>query len=182
MLDLAAYLQNVHAVGFSLLRPVGRAAAGCPVGPPDPVALEKALGRVHARLRLFSAAGIALKVREFEKVKLKLAGGACGGYCPAVNAASFMVLPSGDVYPCGSLAAEKAFCMGNIHGSLSGLAIGSARPAKCAACAFASLCEGGCPARLASLPAMDDLDCVMTKAIASLLGNGRASQKSAVAP
>jgi uncharacterized protein len=172
MVDLAAYLENVHAIGFSLLRKAGRAALpGAAARPPSPQALEAALRRLYARQELYRSMGKRIVLREFDKIEGRMSGRLpCSGYCPAVNAACLLVVPNGDVYPCGSLVGNPAFLMGNVHTSVDALSIEPFVFGRCEKCRYRPVCEGGCPARSMALGVADELDCVITQTIAELVG------------
>lgn len=164
LVDIAIYLGNVNGIGLDLLRIAGRARAGG-IRPPTQEALQKGLAELKDRL---DARNCLLKrklvVREFEKAAYYLGTQhPCLDYCFAAQGRSYVVLPDGDCYPCGSLAGDRQYYMGNVHTAVHPVAIQCIRPRMCAACAYAKVCTGGCPSRGLLRGGFDELDCLMKK-------------------
>lgn len=164
LVDLAVYLGNVNGIGLDLLRQAGRAAES-KIAPADPGSLERGLRALKIRLdqvnRLLPR---PLVVREFEKAKYCLhAEHPCVDYCFAAQGKSFVVLPNGDCLPCGSLAGQAQYSMGNVHSGVHPLSIRCARPEKCNTCVYRKACAGGCPSRGLLRGGFDELDCLMKK-------------------
>ncbi len=164
MVDMAIYLGNVGGIGLDLLRCAGRAREGGAVRA-SAEALQKGLLDLKTRLdtvnRLLPR---PLIVREFEKAKYYLAAEQpCMDYCYAAQGNSFVVLPGGDCYPCGSLAGQPQYSMGNVHSTVRPLRIDCTRPEKCRTCIYRRVCSGGCPSRGLLCGGFDELDCLMKK-------------------
>ena len=191
LVDMALYLGNVNAIGLDLLRKSGRAAAANQgtgeVAPADSATLSYSLVELYHYLQAINAgqAGRPIAIREFEKARTALALAATTGelkpdqtdlipterqaYCYAALGRSFVVLPGGDCYPCGSLAGQEKYHMGNVHQSVQPLAIDCVRPAECASCEHRAYCPGGCPSRGLLSGGFDELDCVMRKTTYQLI-------------
>ncbi|MDR3161797.1 MAG: radical SAM protein [Spirochaetaceae bacterium] len=174
--DMALFLGNVAGIGLDLLRPAGRAAGPDPrARPPSPAALRKGLGLLRSRVAEINACSPRpLVVREFERTRRlrELAGEAggpdvpgAGNHCCACTGDSLVVLPNGECYPCGSLAGDPRFRMGNVHAALEVLALSRPPGGACGHCGRRRYCTGGCPARPLLRGGFDELDCVMTETL-----------------
>jgi len=168
--DFALYLGNVAGIGFDLLRDAGRAKENISV-------VSKPTGKqLYTALRLLAERceynkqqfGIRVVVREIEEAKKRLAAPACSkAYCYAACGRSYVFLPNGDSYPCGSLTDNPQYFMGNIwEPPIMSLAIPKQKAGMCDQCSYESFCPGGCPSRL--MVNLDNngetLDCVLKKA------------------
>jgi len=172
MVDLALYFGNVHGIGLDLLRNSGRAAAlGSEVSAANGEILRDELRALYEYLKKTNAASPRkIVIREFEKARALLRNKTPGeDYCYAAQGNSYVVLPSGDCYPCGGLAHDSKYFMGNVYSKIKPLAIRCGRPAECADCRYAVICPGGCPARGLLSGGFDRLDCVMKKTTFELL-------------
>jgi uncharacterized protein len=173
IVDMAVYLQNVRGIGLDLLRKAGRAGeSDSPAQCADKDALQRGLRALYHHLeevnRLLPHPII---VREFEKTRCQFAHGVGDGvYCYAAQGDSYVVLPDGDCYPCGSLAGDSQYRMGNVHTGIERREIACSRPVECAACPWRKYCTGGCPSRGLLSGGFDELDCVMKKTIFELIG------------
>lgn len=164
MVDMAIYLGNVRGIGLDLLRNAGRAEEGLVSrASKEPLkegltGLKKHLDTVNRMLPR------KLVVREFEKAKYYLnAKNPCMDYCFASQGNSFVVLPDGECYPCGSLAGQERYYMGNVHSEIHPLRIRCTRPEQCTRCVYRQVCTGGCPSRGLFCGGFDELDCLMKK-------------------
>ncbi|MCL1879945.1 MAG: radical SAM protein [Actinomycetia bacterium] len=90
-------------------------------------------------------------------------------YCYAALARSFVVLPNGGCCPCGSLALDENYQMGNVHSSVQPLALSCQCPKACVSCRYRAICPGGCPSRGLLNGGFDMLDCVMRKTAYQLI-------------
>jgi uncharacterized protein len=155
--------------------PADAPAPPAPPAPAGPQELEAALMQLHRHLGAVNAGLVhKLVVREFERARVALrsaraaasprtAAPAPQPYCHAAEGRSFVVLPDGECYPCGSLAGQAAYRMGNVHRSVLPLSIACTPPADCAGCEHQGYCPGGCPSRGLLNGGFDRLDCVMRK-------------------
>ena len=173
LVDMALYLGNVNGIGLDLLRRAGR-ATDHGVAPAAPEALEHGLRALKRRLdevnRLLPR---PLIVREFEKAKYYLsAEHPCLDYCFAAQGKSFVVLPDGGCWPCGSLAGQAEYSMGNVHSAVQPLTIQCAKPEQCETCVYRRACTGGCPSRGLLRGGFDELDCLMKKISFELVQTG----------
>jgi uncharacterized protein len=160
--DMALYLGNVRGIALDPLRLAGRAADdGAEVKPASPSALLKGLELLRHRVEEINAASPRkLLVREFEKAKyLRDTENLVTDYCYAGRGASFVVLPNGDCYPCGSLAGRREYFMGNVRTGISAMALRYTRPGRCGVCAHKKYCNGGCPSRFLLNGGCDESDC-----------------------
>ena len=173
LVDMALYLGNVNGIGLDLLRRAGRAVDNG-ISPAAPEALEHGLRALKKRVdevnRLLPR---PLIVREFEKAKYYLsAEHPCLDYCFAARGKSFVVLPDGGCWPCGSLAGQPEYSMGNVHSAVQPLTIQCARPEQCETCVYRKACTGGCPSRGLLRGGFDELDCLMKKISFELVQTG----------
>ena len=164
IVDMAVYFGNVRGIGLDLLRLSGRAMEK-QVHRAEPGDLEEGLHLLKERLdtvnRLLKR---PLVVREFQKAAYYLkTRNVCMDYCFASQGNSFVVLPDGECYPCGSLAGEKKYNMGNVHSAVTPIRINCTRPPQCSDCTYRSVCSGGCPSRGLLYGGFDELDCLMKK-------------------
>lgn len=171
LVDMALYLGNVAGIGLDLLRDAGRAKeSSFALSRPSPRELKEALNALHQRSEfLYRHSGKRIIVREIAEAKKRLSSSVCSeNYCYASCGRSYVVLPRGDVYPCGSLIDNPDYYMGNIHqGDLKSIALPKIRAGECRDCAYVSYCPGGCPSRMlvnANESPAESLDCVLRKA------------------
>lgn len=170
LVNFAFYLGNVAGIGLDLLRETGRAKAYPGViKKATPEQLKTALiGMVEASRELYELTGKKIVIREIQEAKQRLAKSSCSKeYCYASCGLSYVILPNGDAYPCGSLIDNLGYYMGNVmEQSLKSIILVKAEPAYCQTCAYHAVCPGGCPSRLiinASEPDCVSLDCVLKK-------------------
>ena len=172
LLDLAIYFGNVRGIGLDLLRRAGRAAVAKPaVITADAESLRAGLIKLYRYQQKINAIyPRPIVVREFAKARVLLnSKKPARDYCYATQGESYIVLPSGDCYPCGSLAADEQYFMGNIYSAVKPLALPCSRPPECVGCRYADFCPGGCPARGLLVGGFDELDCIMKKTAFELL-------------
>lgn len=171
LVNFAHYLGNVGGIGLDLLRDAGRAKNHAEtITKASPEQLRAALiGMFEASQELYQLTGKKIVIREIHEARQRLKMTSCSkDYCYAACGRSYVVLPNGDVYPCGSLIDQPGYYMGNVQTPpLTRLAIGKKEPQTCKSCDFYSICPGGCPSRLL-INGNDDegmsLDCVLKKA------------------
>lgn len=167
--DFALYLGNVAGIGFDLLRNAGRAKENSgAVGRPTGEQLNTALRRLFEKSEsIYQQFGRKIMIREVEEAKKRLSSPAgTQEYCYASCGRSYVFLPNGDCYPCGSLIDNPDIYMGNIgNPPLKPIAIVKQRAGRCEACCYHPFCPGGCPSRLIvnADEAEDTLDCVLKK-------------------
>lgn len=168
--DFALYLGNVAGIGLDLVRYAGRAKEStCLIKKPSAEQLKLALNLLFQRCELiYKQFGKMIVIREIEEAKRRLNCSACSRkYCYASCGRSFVILPSGDVYPCGSLIDDSKYYMGNINNSsLRSIALTKQNAGKCNECDYFSVCPGGCPSRMivnSDEPQAETLDCVLKK-------------------
>jgi uncharacterized protein len=170
LLELALYLGNVNAIGLDLVRFTGRAILDSDVHQPEAEQLIRTLWALYEKSEnLFRTTGIRIGIRPIEEARTRLACPGCSShYCYASCGKSYVILPGGDVYPCGSLRGKKEYYMGNILSkkidrmALAALQKGEA----CSECAYKDACAGGCPSRAVTntLQSVDgSLDCVLRR-------------------
>jgi len=168
--DFALYLGNVAGIGLDLVRDAGRAKEStCLIKKSTAEQLKLALNLLFQRCEfLYKLSGKRIVVREIEEAKRRLNYSACSKeYCYASCGRSFVILPNGDVYPCGSLIENSKYYMGNINNtSLKIIALTKKNAGKCNECSYFSVCPGGCPSRMiinANELQEETLDCVLKK-------------------
>ncbi|WP_373483084.1 radical SAM protein [Acetobacterium sp.] len=170
LVNFAYYLGNVGGIGLDLLREAGRARDNTDtIQKASPEQLQKALkGMVETARELYELTDKKIVIREIHEARQRLKMSPCSkAYCYASCGRSYVVLPNGDVYPCGSLIDEPAYYMGNVKKPpLKNVAIGRAEPEICKICDFYAVCPGGCPSRLLINDNDGEdrsLDCVLKK-------------------
>lgn len=168
--DFILYLGNVAGIGLDLVRDAGRAKEStCLIKKPTAEQLKLALNLLFQRCEfLYKHSGKRIVIREIEEAKRRLNCSACSKeYCYASCGRSFVILPNGDVYPCGSLIDNSKYYMGNINNtSLKSIALTKQNAGKCNECSYSFVCPGGCPSRMiinADESQEETLDCVLKK-------------------
>ncbi len=150
LVDLAFYLGNIGGIGLDLLRETGR-AKGIEVRKALPEQIKKSLWKAWKRTeQLYNLSGKRVVIREIEDAKKRISGTkSCSVYCNAVSGSSVVILPYGDMYPCGSLISRKAYYMGNVYDEISykNVKLDIKRPQNCNNCKYTEICIGACPAR-----------------------------------
>ncbi|MDR0818437.1 MAG: radical SAM protein, partial [Oscillospiraceae bacterium] len=170
--DMAAYLGNVRGIGLDLLRKSGRAVDSQAAGETELLTgLERLFGRVAEINRLLPPER-KIVVREYENAKRLLNGkqqpyngSGSPPYCYASLGKSYTVLADGECYPCGSLAGDARYRMGNVHSAVRSLAIRCEAPEECGGCSYKSVCTGCCPSRGLLNGGFNATDCIMKKYI-----------------
>jgi uncharacterized protein len=147
--DFALYLGNVAGIGFDLLRKAGLAKENSEtLGHPTAEQLTTALKRLFERCEYNRQQfGRKIVVREIEEAKKRLAVKACSpGYCYASYGRSYVFLPNGDSYPCGSMIGNPNYYLGNIwRPPLKTMALTRQKAGRCEECPYSAFCPGGCP-------------------------------------
>lgn len=171
--DVALYFGNVAGIGLDLLRNAGSAKVNShEIQNATPSQLREALYSLHERCVTVSAlAGKRIHVRSIREAHFRLQSEkytCTKNYCYAAVGCSYVVLPNGDVYPCGSLIGDPGYYMGNVLGvdPVKAIALKHGEPADCGDCRYHSVCVGACPSRFLvnNDPKLDgSLDCVLRK-------------------
>ena len=172
MVEMAAYLKNIKGIGLDLLRRAGRAGKDDEdraARPPESSQLIKGLENLYMRAQKINDAlpyERQIAIREFTKAKVQLQKQtSCRDYCYAGQGMSYVVLPDGDCYPCGSLAGNEKYRMGNVHSTIRPVRVRYETPVECGNCRYKNICTGCCPSRELLQDGFDRLDCVMKKYI-----------------
>ncbi|PKM48044.1 MAG: radical SAM protein [Firmicutes bacterium HGW-Firmicutes-8] len=171
LLDFALYLGNVGGIGLDLLRMTGRAKDNqYGVSQPSEEQLRTAIISMHKRsMDIYEQFGRRIVIREVEEAKKRLsAGQSSGSYCYASCGRSIVVLPDGNIYPCGSLIGRQEYYMGSVDdGKFTSVSLCGGKPGKCDECKYGSICPGGCPSRMivnySGEQQLNSLDCVLKK-------------------
>lgn len=171
--DVAIYFGNVAGIGLDLLRNAGNAVKNeAIVKNASPQKLRQGIIELYKRFELISKlTGKKLYVRSVREAERRLlfSNGICDkNYCYASMGRSYVVLPSGNVYPCGSLINNVAYYMGNIKDSdkLKEISLKPSVATECDYCEYYAFCSGGCPSRLLvnNIDSIENsLDCIMKK-------------------
>ncbi len=164
--DLALYLGNVRGIGLDLLRLSGRAKSGTgEVQRAEETTLLAGLQALCRRLDQINRqlpANRQLVLREEQKAREQLLRpGTYRDYCYASQGNAVVVLPDGRCTPCGSLAGDPAYDMGNVHKEIREKSLVCGQPEACMQCDYRSVCSGGCPSRGLLCGGFDPLDCVI---------------------
>lgn len=170
LVNFAFYLGNMAGIGLDLLRETGRARVyPDTIKKATPEQLKNALvGMVEASRELYGLTGKKIVIREIQEAKQRLVKSSCNkDYCYASCGLSYVILPNGDAYPCGSLIDNPDYYMGNVVSqTLHSIAIAKSEPKDCQSCNYYAVCSGGCPSRLlinVGEPDRFSLDCVLKK-------------------
>ena len=168
LVDFAMYLGNVDGIGLDLLRCSGRGKSAYGKLQVCAEDVARALTGMYDRSEeLYRMTGKRIALREVEEAAIRLnARRRPPGYCYASCGRSYVILPEGSVYPCGSLAGNPDFCMGKVTEPLKPICLKTTAGTECATCEFEPVCPGGCPSRML-LNGFDDkgihLDCILKK-------------------
>lgn len=157
LIELSAFLGNVHGVSFDLYRPMGRGVK-CDFSVCKLEDLKRGVKKALNKAEEIKAiGGHTIHIREVEKViKLLKARLKRDKYCYVTTGTSFAVMPDGEVYPCSSFAEYKEFNFGNIldpqfypfdrmKDFINGISV--LKNEECQSCKDNHLCGGGCIAR-----------------------------------
>lgn len=167
--DLAFYFGNIRGIGLDLLRAAGRADKGTSpeTSPADPSDLIYGLNTLCARLEQLNELlpperHITLREAVKASIQLKRAT-ADDPYCYASQGKSIVVLPDGSCYPCGSLAGNPLYKMGNVTTGVHSIKICADLGTYCAGCDYRAICTGICPSRSMLVNGFSELDCTLKK-------------------
>ncbi|MCL2136200.1 MAG: radical SAM protein [Coriobacteriia bacterium] len=172
LVDMAVYLGNINGIGLDLLRKAGQGASPqATLKQADKDELRQGLRDLYAYTQnINKSLDNKIIIREFEKARiLWQTRPQEPSYCYAAQGQSFVVLPNGDCYPCGSLAEIPQYYMGNVSESVKSLAISCKPYEGCTLCEYHSFCPGACPSRGLLNGGFDELDCVMRKTTFDLI-------------
>ncbi len=181
MLDVAIGFGNVKAIGFDMLRKLGRGTSSeCE---PQEETLKAGLSKLLARYEEMESMGVAPRLREIRRANSRRSKDPCAPYCYAQTGESMAVDGLGDTYPCSSLAGIEGYRLGSLDGvyaeheehegcgvpcGMDGSGDKEARvrdslraPAGCLACRRFAACRGGCPAASSGDGCKSPLDCLM---------------------
>ncbi len=149
LVDLAFYFGNIGGIGLDLLRNTGRAVNN--VKKADREDISKYVKKAYERtIQLSKLSGKRIFIREIEDARKRVMGGKkCSYYCHAAHGGSMVVLPKGEIYPCGSLINMQKYNMGNIYDKASqrSVKIHLDKPMSCEVCKYGEICAGACPSR-----------------------------------
>lgn len=156
---LLAGFRQARSIGLDVLRPVGR-------GDVSDLPSAGEVARAHRDLRTALA---WINHRRSRPLLLREDGmvgcGRAASYCPAERGAAAVLLPSGDLYPCSSLAGRPEHACGTVDGpDLPRLCRGvTVATGGCSDCRVAG-CRGRCPSRALLSPRASALDCALRRA------------------
>lgn len=153
--DLLLVMGNVRGMALDLLRNTGRAKEN------DDICLipeEKQIKDIINKLNQHSKEmgekfGRKIIIREIEEAKYRLQNkSSIEAYCYASIGRSYIVQPSGDIYPCGSLVGDKNYRIGHVDNKEEWKMVCLKRPQnnKCKICEYRQSCAGVCPSRMIS--------------------------------
>lgn len=165
LIDLALYMGNVGGIGLDLLRQVGGGLTNYDELQIDASELKAGFrALVERSQQVYELTGRKIQIREIEKARKRLQiKNPKGDYCYASCGKSLVILPSGKIYPCGSLLYES-YCMGEATdmASFREISIRPEESTKCKECRYSNCCPKGCPSRRIRNVG-EDLDCVLLK-------------------
>lgn len=170
--DIAMYFGNVQNIGLDLLRTAGNARISKSIQQVTAQQLKEGIIQLQNRCdALYKITGKKIGVRPVEEARIRLTYGAarCSkDYCYASSGRSYVVLPNGDVYPCGSLIEDESYKIGNIlvDSEMKPRALKKKESIDCENCEYYKICSGACPARIITnhwQNQANTLDCIMKK-------------------
>ncbi|MBF7095656.1 radical SAM/SPASM domain-containing protein [Alkalibacter mobilis] len=171
--DVALYFGNVAGVGLDLLRHTGRAKdSDSTVKDVTERQLTEGLVALHERCEiLYKYSGKKLYIRSIQEAKKRLTSNACvykKAYCYASTGQSYVVLPNGKIYPCGSLTDHPEYYIGNLNidENIKQISLPSPTANECEKCKYNYFCTGTCPSRSiinGSFRLENSLDCALKK-------------------
>lgn len=149
-IDWIFYLGNVNGIGLDLLRNTGRTLVSN-VEKASPEHIHDNLWKAYRQTKkIFELTGKKIFIREIEEAKRRMETKvSCDNYCYASIGNAMVVLPGGQLYPCGSLVGKQEYYMGNIHEdeSIKKIALKIQKPDQCKECKYNEFCRGACPSR-----------------------------------
>lgn len=158
LVELAAYLGNVHGIALDLLRPMGRGLVNKTLSPSPELLAQQVKAALYRSAELAAWGAPLVRFREVERLKYQLRHKvARKHYCYATTGQSLVVMPDGSVYPCSSLAGTPSFYLGKV--TFYGFSLSQALSEVpllqrtvdelkgCRSCLDNWLCGGGCLAR-----------------------------------
>lgn len=170
LVDLAIYLGNINGIGLDLLREVGRAKENKEIiKMPTNEQLESGINALYERSNiLYKNTGKKIVIREIEDARKRFQYSLDNkNYCYASCGKSYVVIPNGDIYPCGSLVNNHKYYMGSIiNKDIKSILLDKKELSKCRVCEYEALCPGGCPSRLIvndKSTIGEPLDCTLKK-------------------
>jgi uncharacterized protein len=150
LVDMAFYLGNVAGIGLDLLRETERVRQNG-VRKASCEDLRKYLRLAYKRSKeLESLSGKSIVIREVEDARRRLKKDCVGkDYCYASLGQALVVLPDGDMYPCGTLINDQSYYMGNLYmpETYRVVKLKPKLPERCKECEYEIFCAGSCPAR-----------------------------------
>lgn len=164
LVDFAYYLGNVGGIGLDLLRKAGSARAAYDELSVTTEQLRAGLISMSERAdEMYRLTGKRIEIRELSKARQRLSGKVkTNDYCYASCGRSLVVLPNGEIYPCGSLLSNE-YRIGNADNfdymNITPLMCG--KSLECNGCKYETICSGGCPSR--KIRNENELDCVLMK-------------------
>lgn len=174
--EFCHFLGNVSGIGLDLLRLTGKASTG-EIQLPSKQQLESALKGMYEKSELLkNLSGRKIYIREIEKAKVMLKSGKRGkDYCYASCGRSYVIIPSGDVFPCGSLIGMPSYYMGNIinDNTIENKSLKIDDYLECSYCSYDDICNRGCPSRILINDKDGDLDCAIRKASFEIVESNR---------
>lgn len=170
LIDMAYYLGNVGGVGLDLLRLTGRAIdTKSEIKEASGKGIKDALMKAYLRTKeIEMLSGRNIIIREIEEAGRRInQPSKCGEYCHAPYGGSAVVLPNGDIYPCGSLVGREEYYMGNVldDDNIKNVIVRTTSPPRCKVCKYKEFCQGACPARaiINKGGEITEQDCILRK-------------------
>ena len=148
---LAYTLGNVAGLALDLLRHFGRAMREDACRPASPDQIAAGLVALQARVRtLERLSGRTVVIREVAEARARLRTAAHAQHCYAACGRSFVVVPDGQVYACGSLVGDARYRVGHVSepDSFRAVCLPQAESRRCTACRYRQACTKGCPSRM----------------------------------
>ena len=169
--NFAYYLGNVSGIGLDLLR-INENSCANTLLPPDEKYIYPNLKKADERIKLLGdLTGKKVGIREIEEMRIRSKVKCSNGYCYSSFGQNMVVMPSGDTYPCSSLAGKEKYFMGNIMEEVTPISLESGKYKHCEYCKYVNICKGCCPSRLIHNREsnMEDRDCFLRRAVFRIL-------------
>lgn len=151
--DILFIMGNVRGMALDLLRNTGRAKENsniCLI--PEEKQIKDIIYKLNNHSKdMYDKFGRKIIIREIEEAKYRLQNkSSIDAYCYASIGHSYVVEPSGSIYPCGSLVGDEKYKIGDVNNKDEWKLVCLKRPKKdkCKLCEYRQYCAGVCPSRM----------------------------------
>lgn len=168
--DLALMYPNIRGIALDLLRLSGRARIDKDLELPGSDEIDVNFRALYERCKKIGRIrGVPLVLREVEDAKMRLLHPSKAGlHCYASLGRSFVILPDGTCYPCGSLTGKPQYQLSE-EKNFRFPALQVSEKDSCKTCTWREWCDRGCPARdISNGPNGREAECALRRAAFAL--------------